>query len=246
MERPERTKLAKPAALMMAEAAQTARDTALSQLFQSRRFGTILPMPTPTSHKLLVRGGYIRQVGAGIWSFLPLGWRVHEKAAQIVREEKNAIGAQEMLMPVLTPAELWQQSRPLSSPRALPPAGPRRTPVRAPADARGDGHVPREGAALVPRAAADALPLPDEGPRRAAAARRAAPRPRVRHEGRLLVRPRRGGARQELQPARDAYHRIFERGGLEYYAVQAEPRDDGRQRVDRLPRARRARGRTCS
>ena len=60
------------------------------------------------SHKLLVRGGFIRQVGAGFWSFLPLGWRVHEKAAQIVREEKNAIGAQEMLMPVLTPAELWQ------------------------------------------------------------------------------------------------------------------------------------------
>src|SRR5918998_6494154 len=60
------------------------------------------------SHRLLVRGGYIRQVGAGLWTYLPLGWRVHEKAAQIVREEMNAIGCQEMLMPVLTPAELWQ------------------------------------------------------------------------------------------------------------------------------------------
>jgi prolyl-tRNA synthetase len=62
------------------------------------------------SHRLLVRGGFIRQVAAGLWTFLPLGWRVHEKAAQIVREEQNAIGAQEMFMPVVTPAELWQES----------------------------------------------------------------------------------------------------------------------------------------
>jgi prolyl-tRNA synthetase len=62
------------------------------------------------SHRLLVRGGYIRQVSAGLWSFLPLGWRVHEKAVQIVREEMNAIGGQEMFMPVVTPAELWQAS----------------------------------------------------------------------------------------------------------------------------------------
>jgi prolyl-tRNA synthetase len=62
------------------------------------------------SHRLLVRGGFIRQVAAGLWSYLPLGWRVHEKAAQIVREEQNAIGAQEMFMPVVTPAELWQES----------------------------------------------------------------------------------------------------------------------------------------
>jgi prolyl-tRNA synthetase len=62
------------------------------------------------SHKLLVRGGYIRQVSAGVWTFLPLGWRVHQKVVQIIREEMNAIGGQEMLMPVLTPAELWVQS----------------------------------------------------------------------------------------------------------------------------------------
>jgi prolyl-tRNA synthetase len=60
------------------------------------------------SHKLLVRGAYIRQVSAGVWTYLPLGWRVHQKVAQIVREEMNAIGGQEMLMPLLTPAELWQ------------------------------------------------------------------------------------------------------------------------------------------
>jgi prolyl-tRNA synthetase len=60
------------------------------------------------SHKLLVRGGFIRQVGAGLWTFLPLGWRVHRKVEQIIREEMDAIGAQEMLAPVLTPVELWE------------------------------------------------------------------------------------------------------------------------------------------
>jgi prolyl-tRNA synthetase len=62
------------------------------------------------SHRLLVRGGFIRQVSAGLWSYLPLGWRVHENVVQIVREEQNAIGGQEMFMPVVTPAELWQQT----------------------------------------------------------------------------------------------------------------------------------------
>jgi|SRR5579884_31802 len=60
------------------------------------------------SHKLLVRAGYIRQVGAGLWTFLPLGWRVHRKVEQIIREEIDAIGAQEFLAPVLTPIELWE------------------------------------------------------------------------------------------------------------------------------------------
>src|ERR687891_561399 len=62
------------------------------------------------SHKLLVRGGFIRQVTAGLWTYLPLGWRVHQKVVRIVREEMDAIGGQELLMPVLTPFELWQQS----------------------------------------------------------------------------------------------------------------------------------------
>jgi prolyl-tRNA synthetase len=62
------------------------------------------------SHKLMVRAGLVRQVGAGLWSWLPAGWRVHERAVQIVREEMNAIGGQEMLMPVLLPAELWKRS----------------------------------------------------------------------------------------------------------------------------------------
>jgi prolyl-tRNA synthetase len=68
------------------------------------------------SHKLLVRGGYIRQVAAGVWTFLPLGWRVHQKVVQIIREEQDAIGGQEMLMPVLTPSELWEATDRLSIP----------------------------------------------------------------------------------------------------------------------------------
>jgi prolyl-tRNA synthetase len=62
------------------------------------------------SHKLLVRAGLIRQLGAGLWTWLPAGWRVHERAVQIIREEMDAIGGQEMLMPVLQPAELWRKS----------------------------------------------------------------------------------------------------------------------------------------
>jgi prolyl-tRNA synthetase len=62
------------------------------------------------SHKLLVRGGFVRQLSAGVWSYLPLGWRIHRKIEQIIREEMDAIGGQEWLCPVLTPAELWEQS----------------------------------------------------------------------------------------------------------------------------------------
>jgi prolyl-tRNA synthetase len=71
------------------------------------------------SHKLLVRGGFIRQVGAGLWTYLPLGWRVHQKVVQIIREEMNAIGGQEMLGPVLTPAELWETSGRITIPQVV-------------------------------------------------------------------------------------------------------------------------------
>src|SRR3954451_12809976 len=62
------------------------------------------------SHKLIVRAGLARQVGAGLWSWLPAGWRGHQNGAQIVREGMDAIGCGEMLMPVITPAELWKRS----------------------------------------------------------------------------------------------------------------------------------------
>jgi prolyl-tRNA synthetase len=62
------------------------------------------------SHRLTVRAGLARQVGAGLWTFLPAGWRAHRKVEQIIREELDAIGAGEMLMPVLQPAELWRKT----------------------------------------------------------------------------------------------------------------------------------------
>jgi prolyl-tRNA synthetase len=89
-----------------------------SQLF----FPTLREDPSDAesvSHKLLVRGAFIRQVSAGLWTFLPLCWRVHEKIVQIIRKEMDSIGAQEMLMPVLTPAELWKATGRYSIPEVF-------------------------------------------------------------------------------------------------------------------------------
>ena len=63
-----------------------------------------------TSHQLLLRAGYIRRVGSGIYAYLPLMWRVLQKITAVVREEMNRAGAQETLLPQLHPAELWQKS----------------------------------------------------------------------------------------------------------------------------------------
>jgi len=62
------------------------------------------------SHKLLLRAGYIRRIGSGVYAYLPLMWRVLQKISQIVREEMNATGAQECLLPQLQPADLWKES----------------------------------------------------------------------------------------------------------------------------------------
>src|SRR6202167_5196162 len=58
----------------------------------------------------MVRAGLVRQLGAGLWTWLPAGWRVHQRITAIVREEIDAIGGQEMLMPLIQPAELWKRS----------------------------------------------------------------------------------------------------------------------------------------
>src|SRR5215207_748652 len=62
------------------------------------------------SHRLLLRAGYIRQLGAGVYSFLPLGWRVAQRAAKVVREEMDRIGGQEFFLPAIHPAEVWKES----------------------------------------------------------------------------------------------------------------------------------------
>ena len=65
------------------------------------------------SHQLMMRGGFIKRLGAGIYSYMPMGLRVIRKVEAIVREEMNRAGAIELLMPVVQPAELWQESGPL-------------------------------------------------------------------------------------------------------------------------------------
>src|SRR3954470_7838882 len=63
-----------------------------------------------TSHKLMLRAGLIRRLGSGIYSMMPMGLRVARKVESIVREEMNRAGAIELSMPVVQPAELWQES----------------------------------------------------------------------------------------------------------------------------------------
>jgi prolyl-tRNA synthetase len=62
------------------------------------------------SHQLMVRAGLVRQMGAGLWSWLPAGWRAHQRVVAIIRDEMERIGSQEVLMPVLQPAELWKRT----------------------------------------------------------------------------------------------------------------------------------------
>ena len=62
------------------------------------------------SHRLLVRGGFMRQLQSGHYSMLPLGWRVHQKVGEIIRQEMDAIGGQEFLLPAMHPASVWQKS----------------------------------------------------------------------------------------------------------------------------------------
>jgi prolyl-tRNA synthetase len=81
----------------------------LSHLF----FTTLRDDPSEAempSHRLLLRAGYVRQLGAGIYSLLPLGFRVNQRVEQVIREELNAIGGQEMEMPVVHPADLWRET----------------------------------------------------------------------------------------------------------------------------------------
>jgi prolyl-tRNA synthetase len=174
------------------------------------------------SHRLLVRGGFIRQVSAGLWSFLPLGWRVHEKAVQIVREEINAIGGQEMFMPVVTPAELWEVSGRYSIPELWKTEDRMGRPFVL-------AMTHEETVTFHAREISSYRQLPqilyhfqtkvrDE------------PRPRA---GLIRVREfvmkdsysfdrDEEGLERSFRAHEGAYHRIFERCGLEYYAVQAE------------------------
>jgi prolyl-tRNA synthetase len=174
------------------------------------------------SHKLLVRGGFIRQLSAGLWTFTPLGWRVHRKVVQIVREEMDAIGAQEWFAPVLTPVELWEAT------------GRDRIPeIFHTQDRAGRRFIlpmtHEETFTFHARELQSYRQLPQSW-YHFQTKDRDEPRPRAG-----LIRVREFVMKDSYSFDRDeeglersfrlherAYHRIFERCGLEYYAVQAE------------------------
>ena len=174
------------------------------------------------SHKLLVRGGFIRQVGAGLWTFLPLGWRVHQNVVRIIREEMVAIGAQEMYEPILTPAELWERSGRYGSPEVFKVQG------------RGDRRYVlalshEETMAFHAREIQSYRELPQAWYQFANKARDE-PRPRA---GVLRVREfvmkdsysfdvDDDGLARSFDLHEQAYRRIFDRCGLEYIVVEAD------------------------
>jgi prolyl-tRNA synthetase len=174
------------------------------------------------SHKLLVRGGFIRQVGAGVWTYLPLGWRVHQKVVQIIREEMNAIGSQEMLCPVLTPAELWERSGRYGIPEVfkLQDRGGRRFVLPLSHEETMTFHA---------RELQSYKQLPQAW-YHFSTKERDEPRPRG---GLLRVREfimkdsysfdrDEAGLDESFRRHAEAYRRIFDRCGLEYYEVEAE------------------------
>jgi prolyl-tRNA synthetase len=174
------------------------------------------------SHRLLVRGGFIRQVGTGLWTYLPLGWRVHQKVVQIIREEMNEIRGQEMLGPVLTPAELWERSGRIAIPEVFKLADRSGRPFVLPLSHE-------ETMTLHARELQSYKELPQAW-YHFSTKERDEPRPRG---GLLRVREfimkdsysfdrDEAGLDESFERHATAYARMFERCGLEVYLVEAE------------------------
>ena len=142
------------------------------------------------SHRLMLRAGLVRQTSAGIYAWLPLGFRVLQNIERIVREEQDAAGAQEMLMPTIQPAELWRESgRYDDYGKEMLRIRDRheRDMLYGPTNEEMITDLFRQSVQVLPRAAADPLPHPVEVPRRGAAALRRHARARVPDEGRLFA-----------------------------------------------------------
>ena len=149
----------------------------------------------------------------------------------------------EMLMPVLQPAELWKRTGRYEIDELFKLRDRRGAELVLAMTHEEDVtfHVVARDP-LLPRPAEDALPLPDQGARRAAPARRRAAHARVHHEGLLLVRPRRGGPRRAPTSCTSRpTTAIFDRTGLEWYRVESRRGDDGRHRRARVHGALRRR-----
>ena len=119
------------------------------------------------SHQLMLRAGLIRRLASGLYTWLPVGLRVLRKVEAIVREEMNRSGAQEVLMPVVQPAELWQESGRWQQygPELLRISDRHERGVLPRPHARGSDHRPgAQRAAQLPPAAGQLLPDPDQVP----------------------------------------------------------------------------------
>ncbi len=174
------------------------------------------------SHKLLVRAGYIRQLAAGLWTFAPLGWRVHRKVEQIIREELDAIGAQEWLAPVLTPIELWEATGRASIPeifhtqdragrRFILPLTHEETFTFHARELQSYRQLPQSWYHFQTKDRDE--PRPRSGLIRV--------REFVMKDSYSFDRDE-AGLEVSFRAHESAYHRIFQRAGIEYYAVQAE------------------------
>ena len=187
------------------------------------------------SHKLMVRAGLIRQVGSGLWSWLPGRMarpREHRPDRARGDERDRRPGDADAGAPA---GRAVAADGSLRDRRAVQAQGPPRRRHGAGADPRGDRHRARRcRGALVPRPAADPLPLPGQGARRAAPAGRRAADTRIHHEGLLHLRPRRRGARRRLPEARRGLRP--DHGPLRARVVSGRGRrgDDGRLRRPRV------------
>ena len=154
------------------------------------------------SHRLMLRAGMVRQEAAGIYAWLPLGFRVLKKIEQIVREEQNRAGAIELLMPTLQLADLWRESGRYDA------YGPEMLRIKdrherellyGPTNEDMITEIFRAYVRSYRDLPQESLSHPMEIPRRAASALRRDARPRIPDEGRLFVRHRRGGRARLLQ-----------------------------------------------
>ena len=145
------------------------------------------------SHRLMTRAGFISKLAAGIYNYLPLGWRSLTKLQNIIREEMERAGSAELVLPAVQPAELWEESGTVVRvwARTAADQGPPRTRLLFRPHPRGGDHRYRPPHHhLLPPTAGQPLSDPDQVPGRDPAALRTHARPRVHHEGRLHL-PRR-------------------------------------------------------
>ena len=156
------------------------------------------------SHQLSIRAGLVRPLGSGIFSVLPTGWRVIRKVEQIIREEMDAIGGQEMMMPVVHPADIWRKTGRYDQ------VGPEmarfkdrndRDMVLAMTHEEVVADLSSQVDQFVSPVAPDRLSPPDQVPRRASFPRRSDPRSRIHDEGLLQSRCRRSRSRSGVSEA---------------------------------------------